>query len=175
MPRLTKIFYVFFCCCCTIKGDLSPQSGAAVTARYYRGRACSIPDSTAVSLKLSARSHSVTEALLTPPCCTAPIDGASTEALGISVVASEGSKGKLRRVSGGSEGGMKAFRSMGNGVHALEEEEEEEDGDVQSGFGGGAGATPRKQVDVADYLEREERRKLRARAFATVVYASGDR
>ena len=30
-------------------------------------------------------------------------------------------------------------------------------------------------VDVADYLEREERRVLKANAFATVVYASGDR
>lgn len=145
-------------------------------ARYYRGRARSIPDSTAASLKLSARSISVTETSFTPPkpCCAAPIDGASTEALG-SVVASEGSGGRLRRISGGSEGGLKAFRSPGNGVHALEEEEEEEDGDVQSGFGGRVGATPKKQVDVADYLEREETRRLRARAFATVVYASGDR
>lgn len=145
-----------------------------MTARYYRGRACSIPDSTAASLKLSARSHSVTEVPLTPPCCAAPIDGASTESLGISVVASEGSKGKLRRISCGSEGGTKASRSVVNGVRALEEEEEE-GSDVQAGFGGRGGATSRKQVDVADYLEQEERRKLRARAFATVVYASGDR
>lgn len=177
-------------------GNLSPGSAAAISVRRQRGRARSITDSDAPSTKPMVRSRSAgkaaimrvaaAEAAAAEAAATAVDVGVSTPT-GLSAAFAEGAaiapekngagKGESWSASAGMEAAREALEDDMDGggmrsrrVSSAVREQVQRSLDVDY-----EPETEEPEVEGAECLEEEQRKQLRARAFAIVVYASGDR